>query len=269
MKTFRNIFLILPVLALAGLVSCVGEPEKPAAPDTDLKANITIEGLIDLFGNTDYAEIDDNLYIEGVVVGNDISGNIYKKIFLQDATAGIDIEIEMTNNCHKYPVGQRLVIELKGLAFGRYSGQPQIAARGDNATARLYEVECDKHFYRKGYASAANLPQPILLNIGDIQFRPRHYVGRLIRIDSVYFEDGGETFASSSDNSASNRNLVDMNGNKLVCRNSTKALFANDIMPKGFVNVQGILGIYVSSETTPQLYFRDINDIVVLNDSIQ
>lgn len=271
MKTFRNIFLILPVLALAGLVSCVGEPEKPAAPDTDLKANITIAELISRFGKISYTDLDSAWFIEGVVVGNDISGNIYKKIYLQDETGGIDIEIEMTNNHHKYPIGQRMVVSLKGLAIGLYFGQPQIAGQGYYVVHRLYEPECDEHFFRKGYASAANMPQPIPLTINDINFRPDRYVGRLIRIDSVFFKDvaGGITFADG-DGSASDRHIVDKNNNELVCRNSTKALFANDTMPNGLVSVQGILGIYInSSRTTPQLYFRDINDIIILDEPVQ
>ena len=267
MKTFRNIFLILPVLALAGMVSCVGDPEKPAAPDTDLKANITIAELISRFGKISYTDLDSAWYIEGVVVGNDIAGNIYKKIYLQDETAGIDIEIEMTNNHHKYPIGQRLVISLKGLAMGLYGGQPQIAGQGNDVVQRLYEPECDEHFFRKGYASASNMPQPIPLTINDINFRPNRYVGMLVRIDSVHFEDVGLTFATAGDaGNGSNRNIVDKNNNSLVCRNSTYALFANDIIPDGYGSVVGILGIY---NGTPQFYFRDKNDIIGFDEPIQ
>ncbi|MCM1042065.1 MAG: DUF5689 domain-containing protein [Bacteroides sp.] len=269
MKTFRNISLrILPVLALAGLFSCVGDPEIPAAPDTDLKANITIKELIDRFGQISYTDLDSAWYIEGVVVGNDVSGNIYKKIYLQDETAGIDIEIEMTNNHHKYPIGQRLVISLKGLAMGLYGGQPQIANQGNNVVQRLYEPECEEHFFRKGYASAANMPEPIALTIKEIKDFPEPYIGMLIRIDSVYFVDAGLTFATAGDvGNGSDRKIFDKEDeNALVCRNSTKASFANDIIPEGFGNVIGILGIY---NGTPQFYFRDKDDIFGFPEPVQ
>ena len=264
MKTFRNILSIFPVLAVLGLVSCVGEPDMPKAPDTDLKANITIAELINRFGEISYIDLDSAWYIEGVVVGNDIGGNIYKKIYLQDETGGIDIEIEMTNNHHKYAIGQRLVVSLKGLAMGLYGGQPQIAGQGNNVVQRLYEPECDEHFFRKGYASAANMPEAIPLSIVDVKWSPNQYVGRLIRIDSVHFEDVGLTFATAGDaGNGSNRNILDNYGNSLVCRNSTYALFANDLIPGGTGSVVGILGIY---NGTPQFYFRDQNDIIGFDD---
>lgn len=287
MKTFRNIFLILPVLALAGLVSCVGEPEKPAAPDTDLKANITIREFLDMYpSDVEYAPIDTALYIECVVTGNDVGGTIYKKIYVQDKTAGLDVEIEMTNNHHKYPVGQRLVIDLKGLAFGLYGGQPQIGRQGDGATARLYESECDAHFHRKGYASIANAPEPLRVSMADVtnkatnpetgeQFNMK-YCGMLIRLDSVYFAEAGmefvDVYATLSGN-AIDRHLWDADDEYgLVTRISQYALFASDTIPEGFGSVVGILGFYKKANEsfkTAQLYLRDKNDLIGFDGPVQ
>ena len=100
MKNIRNLFWmtgVLSVLALAS-VACTGERDTPEPPETDLKANITIKELIGRYKGQAFAAIDTALYIEGVVTANDISGNIYKKIFLQDSTAGIDIEIEIISD---------------------------------------------------------------------------------------------------------------------------------------------------------------------------
>lgn len=251
---------MIPVAAVLSLCACFGEKDTPKAPNSELQANITIRELINRFGKISYTDLDSSWFIEGVVVGNDASGNIYKKIYLQDETAGIDIEIEMTNNHQKYPVGQRLVVSLKGLAMGLYGGQPQIANQGNNVVQRLYESECEEHFFRKGYASEKNMPQPISATINEIGFSPKLYVGRLVRIDSVHFEDEDITFATAGDvGNGSNRNLLDRNSNSIVCRNSTKATFANDTMPIGIGNVVGIVGIY---NGTPQFYFRDENDII-------
>lgn len=251
---------MIPVVAALLLCACFGEKDTPKAPDSELQANITIRELINRFGKISYTDLDSAWFIEGVVVGNDVSGNIYKKIYLQDETAGIDIEIEMTNNHQKYPVGQRLVVSLKGLAMGLYGGQPQIANQGNNVVQRLYEPECEEHFFRKGYASEKNMPQPISATINEIGFSPKLYVGRLVRIDSVHFEDEGITFATAGDaGNGSNRNLLDRDSNTIVCRNSTKATFANNTLPIGIGSVVGIVGIY---NGTPQFYFRDENDII-------
>ena len=95
-------------LSVAGiLMICAGcgDPVMPEPPTTDLKANITIRELTLMYpSSTNYAAIDTALYIEGVVTGNDVGGSLYKKIYVQDESAGIDVEIEMTQNCNKYPV---------------------------------------------------------------------------------------------------------------------------------------------------------------------
>ncbi|MDE5762366.1 MAG: hypothetical protein K2H68_02505 [Bacteroidales bacterium] len=264
-------------LSVAGiLMICAGcgDPVMPEPPTTDLKPNITIREFLNMFpSDVEYAPIDTALYIEGVVTGNDIGGTIYKKIYMQDTTAGIDIEIEMTQNCNKYPVGQRLVIDLKGLAFGRYRGQPQIRRQGKGATDRLFESECDEHFHRDGYASAANAPEPLRVSMADVtnmstdpetreQFNMR-YCSRLIRVDSVYFAEAGMEFVDVYATLAGNaidRHLWDADDEYgLVTRISQYALFASDTIPEGFGSVVGILGFY---NGTAQLYFRDKNDLI-------
>lgn len=255
------VFLVLGTLA----VSCMGERDMPEPPSTELTANISVQGLIDRYKGVDYAPIDTALYIAGVVTANDVSGTIYKKIFVQDSTAGIDIEIEMTNNNHKYLVGQQLVIDLNGLAFGRYGGQPQIGGQGGVETVRLYEPECDAHFFRQGFASSANVPDPVVLSLKDANSKRNTYCGRLIRLDSVYFVDSGQVFVDVSADlpgNAQNRNLADYRGksqNQLIVRISQYATFALDTLPGGCGSVVGILGVY---NDEPQLFIRDKNDLI-------
>lgn len=252
MKKIGNFFWTAGILAALALASaaCTGERDTPLPPETSLRANITIEELIERYKDMDYAAIDTALCIEGVVTANDISGNIYKKIFLQDSTGGIDIEIEMTNNNQKYAMGQRLVIDLEGLAYGTYHGQPQIGAQGENVTERIYEPECDEHFHRKGYATVLNMPEPIEATILNVNFTVKRglYLGKLIRLDSVYFVDSGQVYvdqeAAAGTGNAMNRMIRDKNGNELAVRISSYALFAPDTIPYGYGSIQGILSVY-------------------------
>lgn len=258
---------MLPLLLLSGTVavSCMGERDMPEPPSTDLTANISIQELIDRYKGVNYAPIDTTLHIAGVVTANDVSGTIYKKIFVQDSTAGIDIEIEMTNNHHKYPIGQQLVIDLKGLAFGRYGGQPQIGGQGGVETVRLYEPECDEHFHRQGFASSTNVPDPVVVSLKDANSKRTTYCGRLIRLDSVYFVDSGQVFVDVSADlpgNAQNRNLADYRGksqNQLIVRISQYATFALDTLPGGCGSVVGILGVYNDES---QLFIRDKDDLI-------
>lgn len=259
----------LGLLSVAGIlmtgVGCVGDPVMPEPPTTDLTANITIRDFINMYpAATTYAAIDTALYIEGVVTGNDVGGSLYKKIYVQDETAGIDVEIEMTNNSHKYPVGQRLVIDLNGLAFGRYGGQAQIGRQGGMETSRLYESECDEHFHRKGYASAAEEVVPTTIKLSDAS-RSR-YVGMLVRFDNVHFPKAGQQpFAdvtATLSGNAQNDSIADCDPTSfetLILRVSQYALFAMDTLPYGCGSLVGILGNY---NGTPQFFIRDKNDLI-------
>lgn len=256
---------LLPVMGLLMTFAGCGDPVMPEPPTTDLKANITIRELINMYPSSiKYAAIDTALYIEGVVTGNDVGGSLYKKIYVQDESAGIDIEIEMTQNCHKYPVGQRLVIDLNGLAFGRYGGQAQIGRQGVQ-TERLYESECDEHFHRKGYTSASEAIAPMPLKLSDAT-RSR-YVGMLVRFDEVKFSEAGiwafaDVTADNLSGNAQNDTIISCdpdNDEKLLLRVSQYALFAMDTLPSGCGSIIGILGSY---NGTPQLFIRDKNDLI-------
>ena len=64
--------------------------------------------------------------IKGVVIGNDAGGNIYKSVYLQDATGVIQLCINRSNTSVYLPVGQTVLVELNGLYVGSYGKQPQI-----------------------------------------------------------------------------------------------------------------------------------------------
>lgn len=79
-----------------------------------------------------FSKVEEDLVIEGVIVGNDISGNLYQTILLRniDAAAGTDqcILLAVKNTClyPYFPLGQRLKVNLKGLYVGCYSKTPKI-----------------------------------------------------------------------------------------------------------------------------------------------
>ena len=63
-------------------------------------------------------EITEDVQLQVAVNGNDAGGNIYKQISVQDETGGIIIGINATDQFAFLPVGQKLLINLKGLYIG-------------------------------------------------------------------------------------------------------------------------------------------------------
>ncbi|MDR1975053.1 MAG: DUF5689 domain-containing protein [Bacteroidales bacterium] len=276
-------------LLVAVLASCAKNFDRPpftppVAPDGWV-ANITIEDLIDRYNaRNSYAVIEDTLYIEGVVTANDVSGNVYKKMFIQDTNEyGLDVELDMTAIWGEYPVGQRVIISLRGLSIGNYGNMAQIGlGRGTsgsnpNATGRITDVMKSTYIAKIGLPYPGNLPEPKLMTIAEINDDVLRYAGVLIKIDSVVFVDAaavgdtvnkGKTFATQGDaGNGSNRNIRDDANQTLIVRNSTESKFTNAYLPRGKGCIVGILSHYpYQGNAQPQLTIRTVADLTVFQD---
>ena len=123
----NNISRILTLLILfTGAIllnGCVKEEfDAPAinAPTVNFSANKTIAQLNllcdSMFGTpATFGMITQEFTIEGVVAGNDESGNIYKNLYIQDSTGGIDIAIDQSGLYTTYRVGQKIYVKCQGL----------------------------------------------------------------------------------------------------------------------------------------------------------
>ncbi len=136
-------FIALAFLALT-LGSCMGDgyadpdlTEKvPAAPygNNSLREKnvISIADLKTQFAygyqqlTNAYKQIEKDMMIKAVVTGNDVSGNIYNQVSVQDASGAIIIAINGSGLSGYLPVGQEILINLKGLYIGNYRKLPQI-----------------------------------------------------------------------------------------------------------------------------------------------
>ena len=136
-------FIALAFLALT-LGSCMGDgyadpdlTEKvPASPygNNSLREKnvISIADLKTQFASvvnssTDaYKLIEKDMMIKAVVTGNDVSGNIYNQVSVQDASGAIIVGINGSGLSGYLPVGQEILINLKGLYIGNYRKLPQI-----------------------------------------------------------------------------------------------------------------------------------------------
>lgn len=113
------------------LASCMGDGyadsegsksySGPAVGNNRLEATnvITIAQLKEKFNsaisNSSYKQITDDIKILGIVTGNDIGGNLYQQISLQDETGGILVKINKSGLYGELPVGQHVLIDCKNL----------------------------------------------------------------------------------------------------------------------------------------------------------
>lgn len=266
MKTIRIFTLLFLSLALVFTACDERDYDVPpfVVPEYEGEANITIKELKEKYAGQSLVEITEKLIIGGIVTANDVSGNIYKQIQLQDSTAGICIAINQTGIYGSLRVGQEVFIELQGLYFGLYGGYPQIGYRYSANNDENYTIgQCPwlifkDHYFLHGLPNANRIEIPEY-NVEDLTTAE---VGTVVKVKNVYFENGGvDKFAVvKADGSVQteSKNLISTkNGATLTARNSSAANFAHFTMPEGVGSVTGVLSIYNS---TMQITFRDSLD---------
>lgn len=86
---------------------------------TDAHGSISGTGENSSWTDTKYVLVEDDLYIKGKVVSDDEQGNVYKSLYIQDATGAI--EVKLNNNVGvRFPYGTWVYVRLQDLYIGNY-----------------------------------------------------------------------------------------------------------------------------------------------------
>lgn len=285
MKKIKYIKFMMAALLLGlSVTSCMDDdwddPTGDVAPygNNNLQETnvMTIADLKDKYASAlkaqnDTTRITENVQIKARVVGNDLGGNIYNYIAVDDGTSGLIINIAQGGLWAYLPVGQEILVELKDLYIGPYNNQPQIGTpytytnRNTGTTytypSRMSRTIWKEHFKIIGNADPATAT-PIEIDmsrLSDTDYM-NGLVGRLIVAKDVTLTeaDGNKTFAPE-DEVLGNGVSREINGSSsFVVRTSTYADFAATVMPQGKVDITGVLTRYNSYW---QLVMRTSDDI--------
>ena len=199
-----------------------------------------------------YAQVTEDLQIKAVVTGNDIEGNLFSQISLDDGTGAIIIGIGEGGINGYLPVGTEILISLKDLYIGNYGYQPQIgtlyeSAKGQTSVGRMARMRWDRHFTYTGRVKTVTPVEFDQNKMTDADYLAAN-CGKLMTLKYVYFSDGGvKDYANKKDvvnNNCCERALKGLNSSNIVVRTSTYADFAADKLPVSEVNITGIFTRY-------------------------
>lgn len=221
-----------------------------------------------LANQNDTARITDNLQIKARVTGNDIGGNIYSEVAVDDGTGAILICISQGGLFGYLPVGQEILVDLKDLYIGTYGYQPQIGTPYTNASGRTFPSRMNKtvwqqHFKLMGAADASKIDT---LEFDISKVKDQNYLkencGKLMIIKNVKLAEanGERTFAPEKDKDAGNgvnRTIQGLSSSQIVIRSSTYADFAGTVMPQENLDITGIFTRY---SNTWQILMRSDTD---------
>ena len=199
-----------------------------------------------------YVQVIDDEQIKAVVTGNDIEGNLFSQISLDDGTGAIIIAISEGGINGYLPVGTEILVNLKDLYIGNYGYQPQIgtlyeSAKGETSVSRMSRMRWDQHFTYTGHNKTVTPVEFDQSKVADADYLADN-CGKLMTLKGVYFKDGGKKdYANKKDvvnNNSCERALKGINANNLVVRTSTYADFAADTLPVSQVNITGVFTRY-------------------------
>ena len=282
-------FIALAFLALT-LGSCMGDgyadpdltDKVPAAPygNNSLREKnvISIADLKTQFAtviNSDngYKQIEKDMMIKAVVTGNDVSGNIYNQVSVQDASGAIIIAINGSGLSGYLPVGQKILVNLKGLYIGSYKKLPQIGgvntklSDGSLGMGKIERAIWNEHFkiLNPGEADASTVvPEEFdLTKLTDAAYMNAN-VGKLMTLKKVKFASANGTNVWAPDDTNTSLELIDaetgkkISSSNLVVRNSGYSKFANEVVPQGVFDITGIFTRY---NNTWQIVLRSTDDL--------
>lgn len=216
------------------------------------ESNITIADLKSQYNSVIDAskapeKIETPTVIEGVVVGTDESGNLYKQLVVRDATGSIIVGINTTGLYSYFPAGQKVRINCQGLYIGGYAKLAQIGDLYEGGIGRMSEQTWKEHVMLIDKPNL-NYNELIPMDIDEAFLKDDANKGLTpiyVKLSNVQFtEAGNNTLYAPEDGpltgSEVNRTLK-VGKTDLIFRVSPYANFANDTIPTGQVNITGIL----------------------------
>ena len=265
-------FIIGMIAIITGfLTSCVKQKfDLPPIyiPSVNFPSNAKIDTLLKLYGtHTDTVQITQDIVIKGIVTGNDKSGNIYKKIYIEDNTGGLDVEIDAYDLYTSFNVGQRVFIKCQGLYLGQYGSAMELGYLYQGGIGRIPATMMSTHIYPDSLPGKEPVPATIDL----ATFNPDNYINRLVAIPSVRFPDAGLPFVTGGVTTSRNigdaaGNPIILNSNNFILYTSNYANFSASLLPAGIGTLQGIFTVYNGKY---EMLVRDLKDLVNFVDTGQ
>ena len=274
-----NLYLSMLLLMVIA-VGCSDEFDTPpmVVPTAEHKPNMSVADFKTQYwqdANNYIDTVKEDVVIHGYVSSTDVSGNIYKTLYIQDETGGLAISVNANSLYNTYRIGQEIVLPMKDLFIGKYNGQQQIGYPQWYAARSVWEATFLPLELFQSVVEINGLPDVSALDtipctIDQLKETPESFQkwqGQLVKFSNVKFQDADGTVTFAEASATTNRNIVDADGNVLVMRNSNYADFRANILPMGTGDVVGLLSYYNTSASktdggTWQLYIRTPNDCI-------
>ncbi|NND93727.1 MAG: hypothetical protein HKN45_02620 [Flavobacteriales bacterium] len=238
-KNFLKYTLLTCIVALI-FVSCEKDIDTPPQRDIADGFLLDISDLRQLFNDSGTYKFTEDFNIYATVTADNVSGNFYKNVFIQDSTDALNMRTVANGGLYE---GDRIRVNLNGAIISEYAGMLQ-----------LDSVDVDTQVVIQ--ANQEYL-EPTTITLDQIDPTVQ---AQLVRIENVEFVDSdlGQTYADAVNEQSENRFIQDCNGNQVILRTSGFASFAADQVPGRNGTITAIVGQF---NDDMQLFIRDTDDL--------
>ncbi len=250
---------------LCGLVLCGCLPTSYTTPELPLLSvipnenhRITIAEIKSLYTNNP-SLIQDDLYCCATVASNDVAGNFYKELYLQDSTGGLLMKVELSKVSEKFGEGRTVIIKLHNLAFSVENNMPVLGKLNGSKVTSLPENSIDSFIYKTDSFQEI-LPAKIETEV----LPSANLLGTLVAIEGVYFKEGGDKISEIT--VKNNQNFtVEFINSPITLRVSPYCKFIERRLPEitQRCTVKGVLSRY---NNLWSLIISDFQDIVMIDE---
>lgn len=181
-----------------------------------------------------YCEVECDIVIVGRVVSSDSTGNIYRRVVVDDGTAGAELLTGFYDNYLFLPEGTPLAIRLRGLAIDLTDGVLCIGTPADKGTSTSPQMFASVALWRRYVSLGGSVERvtPAELRLGE---PCDHLVGRLVCVRDVSLATPDSTTWSGT------HLFLNPTGDSLWVSTSAYATFARDTIPHTPLTLRGIL----------------------------
>lgn len=233
--------------------------------ETNLKTIAEVREMYKDKINTSYTyeQVTKPMQIKGYVTGNDIQGNIYNEIAVQDETGAIIIAIAQGGINGYLPVGTEILVELNGLYVGNYGKQAEIGTLYTNKNGNTYVSRMNRFLWQDHFKITGKYKvlEPEVFADGDAKttWTFDKDSGKLGVIKNVSINGASSSTTFSDPNGTQSISLnFNEQPSSVMIYTSPYSDFAGRTVPQGKCNITGIFKRYNDSW---EIIIRSIDDV--------
>lgn len=132
--------------------------------------------------------VDTDYWIKAQVISSDQSGNLYRTMYIQDGTEGMELKMGTRNLYNDYKLGQWVYVNCNGLTLGNYAGMVGLGYRSNDPEYETSYIDnqyiIDTHIFR-GEMAGQVAPKVI----DEAGLKDKSNYGRYVTVKNIKYKN--------------------------------------------------------------------------------